>query len=175
MAKRWYVVQTKPNHESIATLNLKDQKFSVFNPIYVHEYKHPKTKKILTRKMPLFPSYVFVQFDVNRHKRWKSINGTRGVVGLVGCYEAFLAPVPKGCVEDIIKRADKNGCILLETAMRSVFEFTPNMKLELVGENYKGLTGTYVSHSQNRVTVLLSLLGRTVRTIIPVTAVQPHS
>lgn len=173
MSKRWYVVQTKPTQEQTAAINLRSKKFTVFSPMYIHEYRSPKTKELLSRRLPLFPSYIFVQFDITRHKRWKGINGIRGVVGLVGCTEDYLSPVKEGCIEDIIARADEKGFIKLEEAVEQLFEFSPNMKLELKGENYQGLIGTYVSHSEKRVTLLLTLLNRNIRVILPIGAVRP--
>lgn len=173
MTKRWYVVQTKPNHESLALSQLRNQKFSVFFPVYTVKTKHNRTGVVTVKQLPLFPSYMFVQFDVDRNKRWQTINGTRGVLGLIGCTDEYLTPVPEGCVEDIIARADKRGVVVLKDCVETITEFTPGMSLGIRGENYKGLVATYCSNTEKRVSVLLTLLNRKMRVILPIDAVFP--
>lgn len=171
--KRWYVVQTKSNQETLAVQQLRNQKFNVFFPTYIHEKKNEATGTVKKRTLPFFPSYLFVEFDVKRHARWKSINGTRGVVTLVGCTEDFLSPLPKGCVEEIMKRADERGNIRLEEAVQQIIAFTSGMQVEILGRGLKGIVATYCNHSQNRATLLLTLLNRKIKIVLPIDAIRP--
>lgn len=172
MAKRWYVIQTKAGQEQQAVQEIKNQNFKVFYPTYVYTRKTSK-KKIVQRIMPLFPSYLFVQFDVKRNRRWKALASTRGVQRLVGYTDTHLSPVAPGCIEELIARIDAKGHIQLEESVAQILEFTPNMQLEVRNEAYKGLVGTYCSNTQKRVTLLLSLLGREIKVTLPVSAVRP--
>ena len=53
---QWYVVKTKPQQEKRASLNLRNQNFNVISPLI--------KKKINCE--PLFPSYIFVSFDIKK-------------------------------------------------------------------------------------------------------------
>lgn len=173
MENRWYVVQTKSMQELLALVELRKQGFKVFYPTYTDpkQYKH---SKFLEKRLPLFPSYVFVRMDVVKDN-WRLINGTRGVSTLVGFTDSFVTPLPIGCIEKLIERADENGNFsVLERAVEQIIDFKPNMELVVDGTAYKGLVGTYCNHSENRVTLLLALLGNNIRVSLPLDAVRPH-
>lgn len=171
--KRWYAVQTKAYQEALAYQELRNQNFSVYYPTYMEERKRTKDGSIFYKEFPLFPSYMFVQFDVKRNKRWRSIQYTRGVQALVGCTETYLSPLPKGCIEEIMARTGATGHVNLETAVAQLLEFTPNMKLIINRDAFAGHEATYCKHSGNRVTLLMTLLNRPVRLILPIDAVSP--
>lgn len=78
----WYVVQTKPRQEHRALLNLEQQGYRCFLPLFPVE-------KILQQKLvlieePLFPRYLFICLDPNlTGKSWMPIRSTLGVSHLV--------------------------------------------------------------------------------------------
>jgi transcription antitermination factor NusG len=80
MAARWYVLQTRPQQERLAELNLEAAGFPVFLPL--------ATRRAYIRNMaveqsaPLFGPYLFVGFDIEVD-RWRPVNSTRGVVRLL--------------------------------------------------------------------------------------------
>jgi len=56
--KKWYLIQTKPQQEAIATQNLSNQGFNVFYP-----------KAIINNKtVSLFPRYLFIELDDKKSK-----------------------------------------------------------------------------------------------------------
>ena len=171
MAKRWYVLQTKFGKEDETINALRSKKFKVFYPCYQKMLKE-NGKRVL-KTLPLFPSYVFVQFDIKRHPRWRSVVHVRGVHALMGCVDDFVPPLPRGCVEELMARADRNGVIQIEKAVEKILQFVPNMKLLIRGEQYRGLIATYCSHTEKRVTLLLTLLNRRIQVILPVEAIAP--
>ena len=59
----WYVVKTKRLKEDFAKINLINQNFKVYSPIIKTIKK--MGEKIIHLKKPLFPGYLFVQFDLN--------------------------------------------------------------------------------------------------------------
>ena len=69
----WYVLNTHPKKEFIAQANCTNQGFETFLPTYLYSY--PKKGDILR---PLFPSYLFVQFDPDLD-RWHPLMHTIGV------------------------------------------------------------------------------------------------
>lgn len=171
MTKRWYVVKTKSNSESTVVKSLINEGFKAYNPTYTREV--PK-KGYADRRMilPLFPSYVFVQFDFD-NDRWYFINKLKGVLGIVGNTESFIPPVREGCIEELIARSDDTGNIQIETAVRQLIEFKEGMTFKLKSETYGGIIGTYCNHSEKRVTLLLTLLNRKIKVDLPIEAVVP--
>lgn len=171
--KRWYAVQTKSHQEATAIQHLKDQKFKTFFPKFIHTKINMKTKKESLLTVPLFPSYIFVQFDVTRNRRWQCINGTRGVSGIVGYTDDYLTPLPIGCVEEIISRSNKKGFIDLEGSVAEIIKFSEGMKLQITTGSMAGTIATYCNHSENRVVLLLTLLSRPVKVSLPIDSVAP--
>ncbi len=171
--KRWYVVQTKSHQEAQAIQHLKDQKFKTFFPKFMHTRIDMKTKKEVIKSIPMFPSYVFVQFDITRNRRWQSINGTRGVAGIIGYTKDFLTPLPIGCVEAIIARSNKKGFIDLEPTIAEIIKYSEGMKMMITTGSMAGTIATYCNHTENRVVLLLTLLSRPVKLSLPLDAVKP--
>lgn len=169
--KRWYVVNTKSNQETLAASELKENGFKAFFPRYIKHYSHPKTKTVSERELALFPSYVFVQFDAQRNRRWQNIERMKGIIGLVGLMDDYLCPVPVGCIEEIIARCDRKGLIKLEETVKKVLKFHPNMPLYIKKGMFQGQVATYCNSSDNRVTLLLALLSKPLKLILPIDAV----
>lgn len=170
--KRWYVIQTKSNQEELAVKEVKNQNFKVFYPTYIFHKPNKRLKITEKQVKPLFPSYIFVMFDPTRD-RWKCLNSTRGCVGLVGCGEEYVSPLPEGCVEEMIANSDANGHLPLKNTMDKVVNFHKGMKLGIHGDSYVGLVGDYQESKGNRVTLLLTLLNQKVRVILDKASVFP--
>jgi len=51
--KNWYLIQTKPKQEEVASSNLANQNFEIY---------YPKTQ-INNKVIALFPRYLFIQLD----------------------------------------------------------------------------------------------------------------
>lgn len=56
-------------------------------------------RQFVTRRAPLFPGYLFVWLELGRH-RWRSVNGTRGVRGLLTAGD-LPARVPPAVIEEL--------------------------------------------------------------------------
>ena len=78
---RWYVAQVLSQKEGYAAEHLARQGFQTFCPRF---YRAPsRTAKRGAVLAPLFPGYIFVNFDI-KVDRWLAVNSTRGVIRLVG-------------------------------------------------------------------------------------------
>src|SRR5262245_122871 len=106
---RWYAVQTQPLRELRAEAELVKQGFEVFLPRYLKRWTH--ARRTASRPTPLFPRYLFVAIDVER-QRWRSINGTIGVVRIVGT-GARPTPVPSAVIDELEHRRATDGLISL--------------------------------------------------------------
>ncbi len=156
---RWYVVHTQPNSETRALLNLSRQGFESYLPLYAKQRRH--ARKLEHVKRPLFPNYLFVRLDPARD-RWRAVNGTFGVRYLLA-HETAPLPVPEGIVESVQARADKQGLIKLEAR-----QFRPGQRVEILDGPMAMNVGLFQGMSDDqRVVLLLDMLGRRVRVTLP--------
>ena len=150
----WYVVQTKPNREALALSHLERQGFSVWMPKFSRLIKHARQTRKVVR--PLFPGYVFVQFNP-KFTRWRAINNTVGVVCLVS-----FGTSPSILDVDFIKslKTYENEQGIIEASFK---ELKVGASVEILNGPMAGIVGKLVClDNTNRVTVLLELLGHLV-------------
>lgn len=160
---RWYVVHTQPNSEQRASVNLKRQGFETYLPLCLRNRRHARKVERVAR--PLFPNYMFVALDCE-HDRWRSVNGTFGVIRLVTHGTTPLA-LPDGIVPSIQEREDTEGLVTLDPPV-----FQPGQSLEILEGPMASRCGLFQQMSdRDRVMVLLDLLGRQVRVTLPCSAV----
>jgi transcriptional antiterminator RfaH len=156
---RWYVVQTQPRAEHKAAAHLGRQGFGSYLPQYLKKRRH--ARRVETVAAPLFPRYLFVAVDIAA-QRWRSIQSTIGVARLV-CNGDAPAPVPEAILTAIKQREDERGFVRLER--RPLFA---------LGDSIRVLDGVFATHfglfdgmtDNQRVTILLELLGRKVRVVL---------
>lgn len=140
----WYAVALQPHADAMARSHLERQGFLVFAPTLLRTVRH--ARQFITKPAPLFPGYLFVQLDIGRD-RWRAINGTRGVRGLLTVGDT-PARVPTAVIEELAA---------LEAANAALPE---GAALEVVAGPFTGLMGTLQRlDGAGRVTVLLQLIG----------------
>jgi transcriptional antiterminator RfaH len=163
--ERWYVVHTQPRAEPLAIINLRNQGLETYLPRHLKRRRHARRTEWLPT--PLFPAYLFVRFDVEQ-TRWRAIFSTFGVRYLI-CNGELPAPVPIGIVEDIRSCENDAGIVI-------VSKETPFDKGELVQIMTGALcdrVGLFDCITDNeRVFILLDLLGRKVRVRVPLDTVS---
>jgi transcriptional antiterminator RfaH len=161
--KRWFVVQTQPNGEMRANINLARQGFEAYLPRYLRQRRHARKVEQVAR--PLFPSYLFVRLDTER-ERWRSVNGTFGVSHLVSQGDAPIS-IPEGVIDAIRARENESGLVEMLPPT-----FQPGQRLEILEGPMALCTGLFQQMSDSeRVVLLLDLLGRQVRVTIRCTRV----
>lgn len=154
---RWFAVRTQPHKERLALHHLANQRFETFCP-YRRAIRRIGRRSI-TMLEPLFPSYVFVQFNPSR-ERWQAINGTIGVVELVR-FGADPAALPDGFIEQLQTLAGKDGEIAFDEKLK------PGERVRIMGGPLDALCGTLVTaEPRKRVTVLLELLSGATRVAV---------
>ena len=153
---RWYVVQTHPHSERRALQHLERQQFEVYLPRYSKRRK--QARKVELVATPLFPRYLFVTVDLDV-QRWLSIRSTIGVSRLV-CQGDAPVPLPIGMVETLKAREGCDGLIRLEMPCG----LRVGDKVRVRGGAFEDSLGLFENIKDNeRVTILLDLLGRKVR------------
>jgi transcriptional antiterminator RfaH len=158
------VVHTQPHAESRAVDNLERQAFNTFCPRTRRTVRH--ARKLMPVLAPLFPNYLFVRLDMRRD-RWRSVNGTRGVVRIITQGEVPLA-VPRGVVEALQARMGGDGAIDLSGSLKvgDVVRICDGPFAEFIG-TLEQLDGA------GRVRVLLNLMGRAVSVVARTQMIAP--
>ena len=148
---RWFAVNTLPNSEPRALLNLERQGWRCFCPLVSKTTR--SGRRMTTRLRPLFPGYIFVSLDPAKG-RWRSVDGTFGVRALVKAGEA-PTPLPAGVIETLLAMADGEGRVTFASKL------TPGDSVQFLSGPFAGLIGK-LEHldAAGRITVLLDLLGR---------------
>lgn len=150
-ARQWYAVHACAHGENKAVVHLQRQGFETYLPRYLKRRRH--ARRIETVAAPVFPRYLFVSIDVAT-QRWRAIQSTVGVVGLVRNGEA-LAPVPPQVIAALKQREDDRGFIQLSDKPR----FAPGDQVRLVDGVFSDCLGMFERSDQDRVSILLDLLG----------------
>ena len=154
-AKRWYAVQSQPRREALALVHLKRQGFEGFCPMRPR-WRRSGRKRVSTLA-PFFPGYLFVRLDLGQ-ERWRSINGTIGVIRLVAFGSPGRpAPLPTGFVERLGELSGEDG-------LEGGDELRAGDQVRVIGGPFDDLCGVLESAGEaERVTILLSLLGQETR------------
>ena len=161
----WYVVHTRPNDEVRATVHLARQGFETFLPKFAKKRRHARrVERVLS---PLFPRYLFVHLDLGAD-RWRAVNSTIGVSHLI-CDADMPIAVRPGIVEGLIDQADKSGRV--EPAALQILR--PGDRLVVVDGAMCDHVGEFERMTADqRVVLLLNVLGREVRVTLPLGAVD---
>lgn len=163
----WYVAQTQIQSEAKACANLVQQGFEVYLPCYLRTVRHARRANVV--KAPLFPSYIFVRIDMES-QRWRAINSTIGVKRLVG-HEGTPARIATDVVEGLKEHELADGFLSM---------VTPTVRLK-TGDAVRILRGAFDScrgifqaqTDNERVEILLEMLGRKVRVVTDAQLIEP--
>ena len=107
-AQNWFVAQLKPQGLRLAIQNLERQGFEHFCPKRLETTI--KRGKPMAADKPLFPGYIFVQFDPAA-TGWTSINGTRGISRLIITDLRKPTPLPTAFMSGLMARCDSLGVV----------------------------------------------------------------
>ena len=165
---RWFVVQTQANSEAKAQHHLQRQGFVTYLPRYLKRRRH--ARRVEERPAPLFPRYLFVCFDPLA-ARWRAIQSTIGVSHLVGQGDRPTA-VPETVLRELRAREDASGLFAID--QRPVF--AAGDPIRVISGAFADAVGRFHAMSDDdRVTVLLDLLGRQVKTRLTIEAVVANA
>ena len=158
MSKEWFILQFKSNSHRLAAKNLNRQGFETFLPL--HDTTSRRLSRFINTSKPLFPGYMFIKFD-RAESQWHKINNTYGVSRLI-TFNSLLKSIPTKFVDSLMKRYDSSGKLI------------PIQKLK-EGDRVKILKGPFADfiasvenyESEQRIWVLMDLMGRTTKIQIP--------
>ena len=160
----WCAVQTHARAEDKAAFHLRRQGYTVFLPKYLKRRKH--ARRIDWVPAPLFPRYLFVAMDPDAG-RWWSIRSTVGVSNLV-FFGSRPAAVPPEIIAEIETRQDEKGLVKTHAGCG----FKKGDRVRIIDGPLNDLEGLFDgSTDEDRVTVLLNLMGREVKVRVPLETV----
>lgn len=148
MTRSWFVCQSNPRQELRARHYLEEKGFEVYLPMMEAErLTHAGTVKYLK---PLFPSYLFVRFDLRdelAHARW-----TRGVRKILPEGDEPLA-LEDSVVESVHALAQKDGIIRKRPLRKSD-------RVRILRGPFKDLFGIFEewASDEGRVRILLDMV-----------------
>lgn len=153
--KRWYVAHTRPMAEARAREHLVNQGFEAWLPEYRKLRRHARRTDHVLR--PLFPRYLFVHLDLDA-ERWRSVLGTAGVQHLVGGDPP--TPLPDAVIAHLKARVDEEGLVPVSPAL----SLKSGDAVRIAEGPLADLEGIFLDiDDKDRVAILLSLMGRSLR------------
>ena len=163
---RWHVIRSKPRCESTAQTHLERQGFRTYFPRILQPTR--VRGRWVDRIEPLFPRYLFLQLDIEKQSL-APVRSTVGVTDIVR-FGAEYATVLDEVVQELMNRAEPETglCRLRER----LFERGANVR---VSEGaFSGLEGVFECYEgEERVLILLEVLGPQTRVRIPIDQVVP--
>lgn len=154
---RWVVAQTQPLCEQRATRHIVRQGGDVFAPLFYDRRNHP------TR---LFPGYLFVY--IQGTASW--LQNTMGVLRVL-CMGSRACEVPPKIIEGYASLADEHAVVILPGASGGPC-FSAGQRVRITEGAFENQIGIVEGmDAQQRVSVLLSMLGGERRVHCPVALV----
>jgi len=138
----WYAIYTRPRHEKKVHAQLTDKEIKTFLPLITRKRQWKDRKKSV--EMPLFSSYLFVNFE---YKYRFDVLETDGVVKIVN-FNGVPAVVPDWQIESLKQMLTFPKTIELENYIR------PGEIVEVIEGPMQGMRGTVVNRKNSNRLVL---------------------
>lgn len=151
----WFCLQTHPGAEIEAEWRLRYQRFTVYLP----QFEIIRSNR-QTRIGPLFPGYLFAQVT-DHAPSWGPMRSTRGVTTvLVRPGTTEPAPVQSGILQALWKQCAPNGVIYRDRGTPALPPLHAGDRIRVVDGPFANMDGIVRLPGQNRIQVLLGVLGR---------------
>ncbi|RDB43249.1 transcription/translation regulatory transformer protein RfaH [Halomonas sp. DQ26W] len=162
---RWYVIQCKGGESFRAAEHLGNQDYDLFHPVL--EVQKKRGGKLVWLNEPLFPHYIFIRLD-RVASNWRPIRSTRGVLRIVTFGDKPL-PVDDALIETLREKGVED-----QNTTANVY-FRAGETVEITEGPFKDLQAVFASHKgEERAIVLLNLLNRQQRLVLPVAQLRPQ-
>jgi transcriptional antiterminator RfaH len=151
MSKEWFILQFKPNAHHQATKNSNRQGFATFLPLL--ENTSRKASRFINTTRPLFPGYMFIEFDREKSD-WHKINNTYGVSRLI-TFDTFLKSIPTIIIDNLMNRCDFSGKLLTVETLKK------GDQVEVLNGPFANFIATVETYeTDRRIWILMDLMGR---------------
>ena len=158
MSKRkfWTALKTKQASSADAIVNVRNQGFEYFHPLY----RQSPTRNV-RKIVPLFPYYLIVQVDT-KLQDWRVLSNTKGVQNIL---MAGLTPgrIPDPIVKELRSLCDDTEDGYYHDPKTEPPKFEPGISVVGLRGLFAEKFGTYkgrASTGASRVRVLFDILGR---------------
>ncbi len=138
----WYAIYTKPRHEKKVNAKLTDKDIETFLPLITRKRQWKDRKKNV--EMPLFSSYLFVNFE---YKYRFDVLETDGVVKIIN-FNGVPAVVPDWQIESLRQMLTNPKTLQLESYIQ------PGELVEVTEGPMQGMRGTVVLRKNSNRLVL---------------------
>lgn len=166
---RWYCAYTKQDAELWARSNLWQRGFEVYLPLYSKRRRH--ARRTTWAEAPLFPRYLFVRTDLEGRSA-RGMAFAPGVVHLVRFGEQ-PAIVPDRIIDEIRARETDAGLIDLDGGLGVSSRYVAGDRVRIEEGPLCDQVGLFQAKvDQDRVIILLGLLGREVRAVVSAKALR---
>jgi transcriptional antiterminator RfaH len=117
---------------------------------------------------PLFPGYMFVSFDKTENK-WHKIKNTYGVSRII-TFNSSLKSIPSTFVDNLKKRYDSSGKLI------PILKMKKGDKVKIFEGPFANFIATVEEYeSEQRIWVLMDLMGRRTKIQTPSVSLQPSN
>ncbi len=160
----WLVVNTHPHREHLAIENLARQDFVTYCPRLRKTLRERTGPREVLR--PLFPSYVFVCVNLDK-VLWRPILSTYGVRRVIqfGEYTPYLDPL----FIEALRTREVDGAVV-----KPPMPYVSGQDIRIAGGPFDGVVARIVGIGENdRLTILMDLLGQSIRSRIHANQVSP--
>lgn len=160
---RWYAVRVRSQHEDVVARHLRVRGLEVFLPL--HRQKHRWSDRFREVELPLFPGYVFCQFDAANRLPVLTIPGVVHIVG------AGKNPLPIDEAEIVaIQEAVKSGfptqpCSFMQIGEKVRIEYGPLRGIEGILSGFRGHQRLVLSITLLQRSVAVEIDGEWVRSL----------
>jgi len=187
ISNRWFVIQTRAGQERSVSRAVEKLEIEVFLPTFKRSISVGRRREDVIR--PLFPLYTFAAFDV-AGSQWGGILRTHGVTTIIGvnrrpgmpmqvyrnmpvCNGQYfeMPPIP---VPDYVITALKQAMILggghipiMEIQSEPLPRLVPRQVVRVIEGPFDGFRGLVDQDQKRRVWVLLDIMGKQRRTLVP--------
>ena len=149
---RWYLAYTKPRQEQMAQVNLEQQAFQAYLPLY-KKFKKTDQGPIALFE-PMFPRYILFRPS----KPEQSISAVRSTKGISNIVRFGFEPAM--LYDELVQRIRQLEQDRNQATLQELSQLKPGQTVRLRHSAFVGVEGLIQSVSSKRIAVLLEILGR---------------
>ena len=159
---QWYALRVRSKREAMAEAVLNEKGYHTFLPLYRSTRRWSDRTKVVHR--PLFPGYLFCEFDVTQRAPVVTVHSVIQVVGF------GQGPTPVDATElEQVRRAIGSGM-----SIESWRHLERGQLVQVQEGPLTGLEGIFVRyHGVNRIVLTLTLIQRSIAVELDACAVTP--
>jgi transcriptional antiterminator RfaH len=157
--KLWFVVQTNPKEENLASLVLSQLGIQIYQP-FMEKYVFHARRKTL-KKYPLFPNYLFVNID-STEEEFHKIRWCRGVRRiLIDNYQPI--PIEEDFIQGLHSLEDQQS-----GTIKKPVEFAPGDVVRIKSGPMKDLQGIFEEwgSDEGRVKILIQMVNNRAKVVM---------